>query len=118
MGKRLTKIYTRTGDGGETGLGDGSRVPKTHARVGAMGDIDELNAHLGLVSEHLKSTAGERTHGLSPIVCNIESSTWAERYQSLVSSSSMIIHRIETELDQMNSELAPLENFIIPGGLC
>ena len=48
MGKRLTKIYTRTGDGGETGLGDGSRVPKTHARVGAMGDIDELNAHLGL----------------------------------------------------------------------
>ena len=72
MGKRLTKIYTRTGDGGETGLGDGSRVPKTHARVGAMGDIDELNAHLGLVSEHLKSTAvGALTH-LAPFLDRLQ----------------------------------------------
>ena len=97
MGKRLTKIYTRTGDGGETGLGDGSRVPKTHARVGAMGDIDELNAHLGLVSEHLKSTALEALTdlALSLIVCNTESSTWAE-VSSLVSNSSMIIMLIES----------------------
>ena len=72
MGKRLTKIYTRTGDGGETGLGDGSRVPKTHARVGAMGDIDELNAHLGLVSEHLKSTAVEALTHLAPFLDRLQ----------------------------------------------
>ena len=49
MGHRLTKITTRTGDAGETGLGDGSRVPKDHARVAALGEIDELNSAIGLV---------------------------------------------------------------------
>ena len=53
MGKRLSKIYTRTGDQGETGLGDGSRIFKNQPRVVAMGDIDELNAHLGLLIEQL-----------------------------------------------------------------
>ena len=49
MGKRLSKIYTRTGDDGTTGLGDGSRVPKTSARVEAMGEVDELNSLIGLL---------------------------------------------------------------------
>ncbi len=56
MGKRLTKIYTRTGDKGETGLGDGSRIAKNSLRVTTMGDIDELNAHLGLTIEQLLCT--------------------------------------------------------------
>lgn len=54
MGNRLSKIYTRTGDQGETGLGDGNRIQKNAPRVVAMGDIDELNAQLGLLIEHLK----------------------------------------------------------------
>ena len=53
MGKRLSKIYTRTGDDGETGLGDGSRVKKTHPRVEAMGSVDELNSIVGVVVEGL-----------------------------------------------------------------
>ena len=57
MGKRLSKIYTRTGDQGETGLGDGSRILKNQPRVVAMGDIDELNAHLGLLIEQLHQSS-------------------------------------------------------------
>ena len=54
MGKRLSKIYTRTGDKGDTGLGDGSRLPKDHARVHAMGSIDETNSQLGLLIEEIR----------------------------------------------------------------
>ncbi|MBT6585027.1 MAG: ATP:cob(I)alamin adenosyltransferase, partial [Gammaproteobacteria bacterium] len=53
MGKRLSKIYTRTGDDGETGLGDGSRIKKTHPRVEAIGSVDELNSIMGVVVEGL-----------------------------------------------------------------
>ena len=53
MGKRLSKIYTKTGDKGETGLGDGSRISKTHPRVEAMGSVDELNSIVGVVVEEL-----------------------------------------------------------------
>ena len=62
MGKRLSKIYTRTGDQGETGLGDGSRIFKNQPRVVAMGDIDELNAHLGL----MESSTAARSCGSLP----------------------------------------------------
>ena len=120
MGKRLTKIYTRTGDGGETGLGDGSRVPKTHARVGAMGDIDELNAHLGLVNEHLKNTAVEALTRLAPFLDRLQHRIFDLGGEVSIPGFQLIhdhhVDRIETELDQMNDELAPLENFIIPGG--
>ena len=120
MGKRLTKIYTRTGDGGETGLGDGSRIPKTHARVGAMGDIDELNAHLGIVSEQLKGTSVEELTPLTRFLDWLQHRIFDLGGEVSIPGFQLIhdnhIYRIEIELDQMNDELAPLENFIIPGG--
>lgn len=120
MGKRLTKIYTRTGDRGETGLGDGSRIPKTHARVGAMGDIDELNAHLGIVSEQLKGTSVEALTPLTRFLDWLQHRIFDLGGEVSIPGFQLIhdnhIYRIEIELDQMNDELAPLENFIIPGG--
>ena len=59
MGHRLTKIYTRTGDAGETGLGDGSRVPKDDLRVAALGDVDELNSCIGVLIAELPAASGE-----------------------------------------------------------
>ena len=53
MGKRLSKIYTKTGDAGQTGLGDGSRIEKTHPRIGAIGAIDELNSAIGVAIEEM-----------------------------------------------------------------
>ena len=57
MGKRLSKIYTKTGDSGETGLGDGSRIEKTHPRILAIGAIDELNSAIGMTIEEIRTLA-------------------------------------------------------------
>ena len=86
---------------------------------GAMGDIDELNAHLGLVSEHLKSTAVEALTDLAPFLDRLQHRIFDLGGEVSIPGFQLIhdhhVDRIETELDQMNNELAPLENFIIPG---
>ena len=72
MGHRLSKIYTRTGDGGETGLGDGSRVPKESARIRALGDIDELNSTLGLLhAEDPPDTIRNAREGAQPALLHL-----------------------------------------------
>lgn len=121
MGKRLSKIYTRTGDKGDTGLGDGSRLPKDHARVHAMGSIDETNSQLGLLIEEIRLNSDENQ--LMPMVDFLR--RCQHRLFDLGGEVSIPgfkiiteehIVQIEDALDNLNANLAPLENFIMPGG--
>ena len=118
MGKRLSKIYTKTGDKGETGLGDGSRIPKDHIRVQAMGSCDELNSHLGLLIEELKDAGA-----LMDLMVFLEKNQ--HRIFDLGGEISIPGYKIikdehvtqlENYLDQLNEDIPPLENFIMPGG--
>ena len=120
MGKRLTKIYTKTGDAGDTGLGDGSRISKTHARVCAMGDIDELNAQIGLLTAHLSLTSITKLTDIAPFIERMQHRIFDLGGEVSIPGFQLIhdqhVTMIEVELDRMNEALAPLENFIIPGG--
>ena len=114
MGHRLTKIYTRTGDTGETGLGDGSRVPKDSRRVQALGEIDELNSAVGLMlAEDLP--AGMRT-ALSAIQHDLFDFGGEVCIPGHTSMSELQVSRLETLLDEFNRDLPPLKEFILPGG--
>jgi cob(I)alamin adenosyltransferase len=122
MGFRLSKIYTRTGDTGETGLGDGRRVPKDHPRVEAMGDVDTLNSQLGLLLAGLVDELPQ-TPGLQEVIdvltpCqhrlfDLGGELAMPEYQAL---NAQEIERLEAAIDLWNEELGPLTNFILPGG--
>jgi len=118
VGKRLSKIYTRTGDQGETGLGDGSRISKDHARMTAIGSIDELNSFIGLCIEELKehlilsSITDFLSHSQHRIF-DLGGEISIPGYQIIDDKQ---VSQIETALDLLNADLAPLENFILPGG--
>jgi len=125
LGKRLSKIYTRTGDEGETGLGDGSRLGKDHNRVHAMGSCDELNSHLGLLIEELKleDRSDLDTKNLTVLVEFF--SRCQHRIFDLGGEISIpgyeIINaghvtELEEMLDRLNEDLPALDNFIMPGG--
>ncbi len=118
MGKRLSKIYTKTGDQGETGLGDGNRIDKDAPRVEAMGDIDELNSWIGMIVEGL---------GSETALDDVADFLRAQQHRIFDLGGEVSIpgfelieprhvEAIEVKLDEMNAELAPLENFILPGG--
>ena len=122
MGFRLSKIYTRTGDTGETGLGDGRRVPKDHPRVEAIGEVDSLNSQVGVLLAGL--SAAIATHPalqevidvLAPCqhrLFDLGGELAMPEYQALNAAE---IERLETAIDHWNEELGPLENFILPGG--
>ncbi|MOA09754.1 Cob(I)yrinic acid a,c-diamide adenosyltransferase [compost metagenome] len=122
MGFRLSKIYTRTGDKGETGLGDGRRVPKDHPRVEAIGEVDTLNSQLGLLLAGLAES--RRAHpGLQAIsdvlepcqhrLFDLGGELAMPVYQALNAAE---VERLEVAIDAWNEELGPLENFILPGG--
>lgn len=114
MGKRLSKIYTRTGDDGTTGLGDGSRVPKDHPRVAAYGSTDELNAVVGMV------LAEDIPDGLRECLMRVQHDLFDLGGELCVPGWTVIsgdyTTRLETELDRFNADLPPLEDFILPGG--
>ena len=122
MGFRLSKIYTRTGDEGETGLGDGRRVPKDHPRVEAIGEVDTLNSQLGLLLAGLSAHSVECS-GLNEVIEVLEpcqhrlfdlgGELAMPVYQALNSAE---VERLEAAIDRWNEELGPLENFILPGG--
>lgn len=122
MGFRLSKIYTRTGDKGETGLGDGRRVPKDHPRIEAIGEVDTLNSQLGLLLAGLHEQR-ETCPGLNALIEVLEpcqhrlfdlgGELAMPVYQAL---NTLEIERLEAAIDQWNEELGPLENFILPGG--
>jgi len=114
MGNRLSKIYTRTGDDGSTGLGDGSRVDKTDARVEAMGAVDELNSMLGVVlceelPDHARRIFVSVQHRLFDLGGELS-------LPGQVMLNDLQVDELEHWLDEMNAELAPLKDFILPGG--
>ncbi|MDA0977083.1 MAG: cob(I)yrinic acid a,c-diamide adenosyltransferase [Proteobacteria bacterium] len=120
MGKRLSKIYTRTGDKGETGLGDGSRVPKTHPRVEAMGSVDELNSIVGLVVEELLMEDEEALQPVADFLRSLQHRIFDLGGELSIPGFEIVtadhVKAIETALDDLNQHLPPLENFILPGG--
>jgi cob(I)alamin adenosyltransferase len=114
MANRLTKIYTRTGDQGKTGLADGSRVDKFHARIESLGNIDELNSIIGIVlTENIpddKKLILERVqHDLFDIGGELS-------IPNHIAIDDKKVDFLESNLDEMNNELQPLKEFILPGG--
>jgi cob(I)alamin adenosyltransferase len=114
MAKRLTKIYTRTGDKGTTGLGNGGRTEKDCARMEAIGTVDELNSALGMVLAHPIPEAVQRT--LSAVqndLFDLGSELSLPGHEEM---SADHIKQLENALDGFNKELPPLREFILPAG--
>jgi len=114
MGNRLSKIYTRTGDKGTTGMGDGTRVEKDSARVAAMGDVDELNSVIGMVickcsDGYVKETLVTIQHDLFNLGGQLTMPQC-----NLITPERVLW--LEQTLDAMNENLPPLKEFILPGG--
>ncbi|NNF97735.1 MAG: cob(I)yrinic acid a,c-diamide adenosyltransferase [Halobacteria archaeon] len=114
MGHRLSKIYTRTGDNGTTGLADGSRVNKDSHRVEAYGTVDELNSTIGMILAH-KLPEAVRTclENVQHDLFDLGGEFSVPGYQAMQES---YITRLENVLDGFNSELPPLKEFILPAG--
>jgi cob(I)alamin adenosyltransferase len=114
MGNRLTKIYTRTGDTGTTGLADGSRVSKDAPRIEAIGAVDELNSTLGmLLAEPLPDPIRKCLDGVQNDLFDLGGELSVPGHAIM---SKAHVERLERELDGFNAELAPLEDFILPAG--
>ena len=118
---RLTRIYTRGGDKGQTSLGDGQRLPKHDLRIEAYGTVDETNAVIGLArlytteNESADSMLGRIQNDLFDLGGDLCVPEKAGRSGDLRIVSTQI-DRLEREIDEMNEQLAPLANFILPGG--
>ena len=114
MGNRLSKIYTKTGDDGTTGLGDGTRTPKDSARVAAYGTVDELNSTLGVV------LAQELPVAVREALTQIQHDLFDLGGELCIPGMAMIhdadVDRLETTLDAFNADLPALKDFILPGG--
>ncbi|MGE0255269.1 MAG: cob(I)yrinic acid a,c-diamide adenosyltransferase [Alphaproteobacteria bacterium] len=120
MAIRLTRIYTRGGDKGETSLADGSRVPKHDLRVAAYGTVDEANATIGLARLH---TAGDADAMLARIQndlfdlgADLSTPEDGRRGAGALRIAAAQVERLEREIDAMNERLAPLNSFVLPGG--
>lgn len=114
MGNRLSKIATRTGDKGTTGLGDGSRTGKDSLRIQAIGDVDELNSQLGLLlCEGLDATLREALLSIQHDLFDLGGELCIPGY-ALVSEAQ--VARLDDLLEKYNAGLPPLKDFILPGG--
>ena len=115
MGNRLTKIYTRTGDDGTTGLGDGSRIDKDSLRVGAMGEVDHLNAFIGAIL-----SLGDAPEALAASLSDVQHDLFDLGAELCIPGTERItqthIGRLEQQIDALNAHLGRLEDFILPGG--
>ena len=114
MGNRLSKIYTRTGDKGTTGLGDGSRVDKDNLRVDTFGTVDELNSLIGLLlcadmAQDLRDSLTRTQHELFDLGGELCMPGY-----TLIPESC--VDQLENDLDKFNEDLPPLKDFILPGG--
>ena len=114
MANRLTRIYTRTGDSGETGLADGSRVAKDAPRIEAMGDIDELNSAIGVL------LAEDLPHDVRACFTNVQNDLFDLGGELSVPGHPILaeshVNRLEAALDGFNAALPALKDFILPGG--
>ncbi len=122
----LSRIYTKTGDRGDTGLGDGSRVPKDHPRVTAYGTVDELNAILGIFLVHLHDAKAEAA--LVDLVRSVQNDLFdvgadlclppgeGEKPGQVLRIQADQAERLEQAIDSRNERMQPLKSFILPGG--
>ncbi len=118
---RITRVYTRTGDGGETGLGGGQRVPKDCLRIETYGTVDELNSYLGVAiasctDEEIRAHLDEMQHRLFDVggdLCVLDEDK--QKFNMPEFPKSEVDH-LEQVMDRASEELAPLEEFILPGG--
>jgi len=114
MGNRLSRIYTRTGDDGSTGLGDGARVGKDSLRVAAYGTVDEANSTLGLL------LAAEVPDDIRSLLTTVQHQLFDLGGELCIPGHAAIedadIERLEQQLDRYNDDLPPLKDFILPGG--
>lgn len=114
MGNRVSKVYTRTGDRGTTGLGDGSRIDKDHLRVEALGTVDELNSALALVA------ASPLPPAVAAILVKIQHELFDLGAELCTPGREIIgpghVTALEQTLDTLNADLPPLREFILPGG--
>jgi len=119
---RLTRIYTRTGDGGKTALGDGTRVSKTHPRIAAYGTVDELNAVLGIVARAaMPATDRALIRRIQNDLFDIGADLCVprpsgERGGDRLRVTASQVRELEQAIDVRNSTLAPLSSFVLPGG--
>jgi cob(I)alamin adenosyltransferase len=114
MGNRLSRIYTRTGDDGTTGLGDGGRIAKDSSRMKAIGAVDELNSWVGLV------LACEVSAAVSELLLRIQHELFDLGGELSMPGTSLLpdtyVGQLESDLDGFNEHLPPLKEFILPGG--
>ena len=114
MGNRLTQISTRTGDDGSTGLGDGTRVPKDHLRIQAIGDVDELNSNLGvLLAEPLPAHVRELLVTIQHELFNLGGELSVPGFELLKADA---VGALDEALERYNSTLPRLQEFILPAG--
>lgn len=122
MGHRISKVYTKTGDDGLSGLADGTRLPKSHPRFEAMGALDQLNSQLGLLLAFLQQEVASKPKlqqvidALIPwqhILFDLGGELAMPQYQVVQSEHTT---QLEQQIDHWTSQLAPLKDFILPGG--
>ncbi|CAN5191717.1 cob(I)yrinic acid a,c-diamide adenosyltransferase [soil metagenome] len=114
MGNRLSKIATRTGDNGTTGLGDGSRTTKDSLRIHAIGDVDELNSHVGLLlAEELPAALREELISIQHDLFDLGGELCIPGYKMITEDQ---VARLDALLEKYNADLPPLKDFILPAG--
>lgn len=115
MGNRLTRIYTRTGDNGTTGLADGTRCSKAAARMEAIGTVDELNSHVGvLLAEEIDEDVRLKLENIQHDLFDLGGELSIPGHVRL--STEQVV-RLESEINEYNAHLPPLKEFILPGGV-
>jgi cob(I)alamin adenosyltransferase len=116
----LNRIYTKTGDKGETALGDGTRLPKHSLRIAAFGTVDEANAAIGLARLHtadeLDAMLARIQNDLFDLGADLCVPETAARNEGRLRIADAQVERLEREIDAMNAELKPLNSFVLPGG--
>ena len=125
---RLNVIYTRTGDKGETGLGDGSRRPKNDARVAAMGEVDETNCAIGLALLAVRDSSQAADLAIEPVLTQIQNDLFDlgadlclprqadEKAGAVLRVAPSQVQALERAIDVLNERLHPLRSFVLPGG--
>lgn len=120
MGHRLSKIYTRTGDSGTTGLGDGSRVSKDDLRIDALGDVDELNAVIGVLRAQISASTIQDKASWDKSLSLIQHWLFDLGGEVCIPNFNLVlpvaVEYLENDIDRMNEDLPMLKDFILPSG--
>jgi cob(I)alamin adenosyltransferase len=116
----LSKIYTKTGDSGETGLGDGSRISKASQRISAIGAVDEANSAIGIArlyaEDEMDAMLTRIQNDLFDLGADLCAPEDGRKAEGRLRMSGAQVERLEHEIDAMNEKLAPLTSFVLPGG--